>query len=470
MYFCPYLRGRLQSPLSFNSKESMSELARIAEALHADECVLLLGPSAATFEGENLLDLLSDRFAQRLGLPENAPRDLPHLARMFALRCKDHTEALEKTGTLLREFYEEFQGEHIPLFELAAQLPFKYVLNCTPDSLFLNALERHDKQGLFFDFHFNKPFYNKEANDRAVNLEQEIAQDRPLVYNLLGHYKDPSSLVLTDADRLRFLDVVLQREKEATLPANIKYHFLSPPLRQMRKTYIFLGFDFNEWHLRLFMHLLRRDHEHLPHSLNLQKTDALQDGNQVFYSDNFDMIFLPDDPTALLNGLKNQLKAPLPAALPSKMELLLLYHPDDEPQRAELETHLANLRGMVEVWHELKILAGSETEAEIQQRLNHAQVIVPLVSASFLADERLYDRYLNRALERHDSGEAKVVPLLLSPCDVMSTPLFELNTLYPKPKGRAVSQKPDRAETLTNFAQELRGIVERLLNLKTPMP
>lgn len=122
----------------------------------------------------------------------------------------------------------------------------------------------------------------------------------------------------------------------------------------------------------------------------------------------------------------------------------------------------------MEIWHEAKLLPGAEFEAEIRQRVAEARVILPLVSANLLADERLY-RYLEDALRRHEAGEAKVVPLLLSPCDVMSTPLFALNTFYPKPKGRALSQKPDRAETLTNFAAELRGIVERMLNLKTPV-
>lgn len=444
----------------------------IAEALRADECVLLLGPHAATFDGECLQDLLADRFAQRLGLPEGAPRDLPHLARQFSTSCKNATEGLEKTGELLRAFYEEFQDEKIPIYDLAAELPFKYVLNCTPDNLFLKALERHDKEGLFFNFHFSKPVHNKNENDRALDVETEISEDKPLVYNLLGYYADPSSLVLTDADRIRFLDVVLQREKEATLPANITYHFLRPPLNRLRKTYIFIGFDFNEWHLRLFLHLLRRTHEHLPHTLTLQKPETLQGDTAVFYSDNFDMLFVPDDPITLLKEVKDCLKSPAPVAPPARMEFLLLYHPDDEALRTELETSLATLRhsGLIEVWHEARILGGGILEDEMQQHLEQARVILPIVTANFLADERLYSRYLDKALQRHRAGTAKVIPLLFSPCDVINTPLFELNTLYPKPKGRAVSQKPDRAATLTAFAQELRSTVERLLNLQTVAP
>lgn len=444
----------------------MPDHAPILEALQSDECILLLGPRAATFEDECLQDLLADRFALRLGATAGGAAQLPQLARQFAASCRDQTDALEKTGALLREFYTEFTDERLPVYDLAAQLPFKFVLNCTPDNLFVEALRRQDKQALFYPFHFAKPLFNEEINRKAVNIEQEIADHRPLVYNLLGHYDDPSSLVLTDADRLRFLDVALQREGN-TLPANVSYFFLRQPVRRMRKTFVFLGFDFNEWYFRLFMHLLRRTHEHLPNSLTLQNRDALNGDNGAFFEANFDMLFLPDDPLVFLQSLQRQLRAPAPEPAASGLELILLYHPDDEAARAELETYLSGLRrdGLVDIWHEAKILPGAAFEDEVRRHLAAARVVVPLVSASLLADQRLYD-LLGDAMRRHDNGEAKVVPLLLSLCDVIDTPLYALNTFYPKPKGRALNQKPDRAESLTNFAAELRGIVERLAKIK----
>ena len=439
----------------------------IAEAIRADECVLVLGPRAATFEGEYLQDLLAERFAQHLGAPGGSAAELPRLAQRFAATHRDPTDALQSTGDLLRDFYDEFRNERLPIYELAAQLPFKFVLNCTPDALFVAALDRHDKNAHFFSFHFAKPLYNEMVNNQAVNLEQVIADDRPLVYNLLGSLDDPSSLVLTDADRLRFLDVSLQRENN-TLPSNITYHFLREPIRRMRKAFVFLGFDFNEWHIRLFMHLLRRTHEHAPHAFGLQHPETLHGDNGAFYEDNFDLMFVPDEPMVFLQQLQEYLREPAPAAPPARMQLLLLYHPNDAQVRADLERHLDGLRrsGLVEIWHEAEVQPGADFEAEIRQHIAGDRVIVPLVSANLLAEERLYG-YLEDALRRHEAGEAKVVPFLISPCDVVNTPLYPLNTFYPKPKGRALSQKPDQAETLANFAGELRGIVERMLNLKT---
>lgn len=101
--------------------------------------------------------------------------------------------------------------------------------------MLLSALERKYKKARFFDFHFDNPEYNKQMNDKALDFEKEIDEDTPLVFNLLGHYERSDSLVLTDAARLRFLEVVLQREKEATLPPNIAFFFNKRPVRRHRK-------------------------------------------------------------------------------------------------------------------------------------------------------------------------------------------------------------------------------------------
>lgn len=444
----------------------------LIEALRHDECVLLLGPRAATYQGEYLHDLLAERFAKMLRQKDatfvaSPPYDLPLLVKQFTDQFKNYTEALEQLGKTLREFYEEFSGEEISVYRQIANLPFKYIINTAPDDLLVqNLAGGSDKKVHFFDFHFNKPEYNADMNRKAVDLNNEISEDAPLVYNLLGHYDRPDSLVLTNSDRLRFLEVVLQREKEATLPPNIAYYFLRSPLKLLRKAYIFVGFDFNEWYLRLFMHLMRRTHEHLPQSFSLQDLRRLTGDAATFYTDNFNMLFVENDPERFFQELGRQLQKPATVPSPAQMEMVLLYHPDDEAMRVEMETHLATLRhsGLVEVWHEEKILPGADTITTIRQHLNTARVIVPLVTANFLADDRLFTELLPDALQRHRNGTAKVSPILMSPCDIENTPLFELNTLYPKPKGRAVSQKPDRAETLTAIAKDLRGMIERMIS------
>lgn len=441
-------------------------LSNLIESLHNDECVLLLGPKAAMYEGEYLQDLLTERFVQELrkkGLTISPPYISVQVIKQFLAQFPDTSKGLEEMGKVLQSFYTEFAEEDIPIYTQIAQLPFKYIINTSPDNLIAAALKRNDKDCLFFDFHFNKPEYNVEMNRNAVDLDKEISEYSPLIYNLLGHYTRPDSLVMTDNDRLRFLEVVLQREKEATLPANIAFYFTRKPIKQMRKTYIFVGFDFNEWHFRMFMHLLRRGHEHLPYSFSFQDENISLSGDvQTFYTDNFNMEFVNENAAHFFAELKQQIKKPSFAPPPAQMEMMLLYHPKDEALREEFEQYLATLRysGMIDVWHECEL--GKEMEQTIKEHLNSARVIIPLITAEMLASDKLYE-YLNLAIARHQSGEAKVYPVLMKPCDIENTPLSQLNIIYPKPRGKAVSQKPNREETLTNIAKDLYGTIELML-------
>ncbi len=444
------------------------QLPELAGALRADECVLLLGPRAAAFEGTPLEDLLARRLAKKVGRYEEAPT-LTQAARWFADAFARPTDALAEAGKLLRHFYEEYAHEDIPVYRIAAEMPFKHVINTNPDGLFLEHLRRvHKSAEQFFDFHFANPQYNKAQNNRAVDLDKNISIDSPLVYNLLGHFDRPDSLVLTDADRLAFLDVVLQREKEATLPANITYFFTRPPLQTMRKAYIFLGFDFNEWHMRLFMHLLRRTHNHLPQSFGVQNRGTLPVETSAFFEQNFSLHFVEDDAETFLSTFKNYLKKSTPAPVPTRMELLLLFHPDDQAQFDRLEKHIAPLKtaGLVDMWHEQKILPGADIQAEITQKMQSARVIVPLLTANFLADERQHP-LLDTALRRHEDRSATLVPLWMSPCMADDLPVYDLPTFYPKPKGKPISGRENPEEVLSKFAAELRSIIERSLQSKT---
>ncbi|MBL7828424.1 MAG: SIR2 family protein [Saprospiraceae bacterium] len=416
------------------------------------------------YEGEYLHDLLIERFRKELRW-EKAD-SLTTAIRSHINQFNDETKALESLGQILTDFYEDFRTVEIPVYKAISELPFKFIINTSPESLLLEGLKDAGKSYHFFDFHFKRSEYNAEMNKRAVNLDSEIRDDAPLVYNLLGHYSRPDSLVLTDNDRLRFIDVALQREKEATLPSNIVYYCTRPPLQRLRKSYIFAGFDFNEWHLRMLIHLLRRNHDHPPQTLALQDAKVLKGDAGSFFTDNFNVHFTGEDPLLFLGKLKEQLNRPAARSAPAQLELMILYHQKDELLRQEFETYLAPLKnnGIISIWHDAKVMAGDFESDAVIHNLKTSRIIVPLLTANFFDDQRIFQEYLPLALERFRSGEAKLTPIVMTSCDIESSPLFELSTVYPKPKGRAVSQKPDRQETLASIAKELKGMVERMLN------
>ena len=444
----------------------------ICDAIQQNECVLLLGPNAATYNGEPLSQLLAKRMARSLQreygvAPTDCPAKLFELVKMYQSKCGDRTNALEKIGRMFRSFYEEFVPMDIPIYRLLAELPLRYIINTSPDDLAAQALVQKDRVPHFFFYHFFKPEHNSTANAKAVDLDQVIDIDRPLLYNLTGHYSQPDSLVLTDDDRLQFVEKVLQTDKGG-LPPNLAFYYTNKPRFRMRKTYLFVGFDFNEWHLRLLMHLLRRSQEHLPQTFTLQNADDLHSEIRFFYDNSFNMVFAGNQSESFLAELGGRLKKNTNSKKDNDhaLQLLLLYHEADTPLREELEKHLASLRGggWIETWHEGKISTGNDRDQAIAQYLQTADIIVPLVTANFMDSDSLYEQDLQIALQRHENGQAKLVPILMTPYNLYDTVFEDLNTLLPKPRGKAVSEKPDREAALADIAKEIRTIIDRIKN------
>src|SRR5690242_1866811 len=65
----------------------------------------------------------------------------------------------------------------------------------------------------------------------------------------------------------------------------------------------------------------------------------------------------------------------------------------DEPYRRRLEVHLAQLRreGLVDVWSDQAVVAGSDWERDIQHRLATADIIVLLVTPDFVSSHYCFD-------------------------------------------------------------------------------
>lgn len=90
-----------------------------------------------------------------------------------------------------------------------------------------------------------------------------------------------------------------------------------------------------------------------------------------------------------------------------------------------------------------------------------ARIIVLLVSADYLADDILYQDELLPAVERHDSGSAIVLPVLLGPCLLAETPLSRLQVL--PQSGIPISVWPEPELALQEVAQRIHEVALGLL-------
>jgi hypothetical protein len=97
------------------------------------------------------------------------------------------------------------------------------------------------------------------------------------------------------------------------------------------------------------------------------------------------------------------------------LEIFYSYAHEDERLRKALDKHLSLLKrdGLISDWYDHKITAGKEWASEILTHLDSAQIILSLVSPDFIASDYCYSVEMQRAMERHELGDACVIPIIL---------------------------------------------------------
>jgi hypothetical protein len=142
------------------------------------------------------------------------------------------------------------------------------------------------------------------------------------------------------------------------------------------------------------------------------------------------------------------------------IEVFYSYSHKDEKLRDKLETALSTLKrqGVITGWHDRKMSAGDEWKNQIDEHLNSARVILLLISPDFIASDYCYDKEMMRALERHDKGEARVIPIILRACDWQGLPFGMLQAL-PK-DGKPVRSWSDIDAAFLDVAKGIRFAVE----------
>jgi|SRR5688572_6953716 len=147
----------------------------------------------------------------------------------------------------------------------------------------------------------------------------------------------------------------------------------------------------------------------------------------------------------------------------SKLRLFISYSHEDEKMKNDLDKHLVMLKrsGKIEVWNDRKLIAGQEWDNEIKKEMQDAHIILLLISADFNNSEYIWKEELAHAMQRHEQGTAKVVPVILRKCEWNEMPYAKLQAL---PRGaRPVSDFQDKDDAFTDIASGIRLLINTLL-------
>ena len=141
------------------------------------------------------------------------------------------------------------------------------------------------------------------------------------------------------------------------------------------------------------------------------------------------------------------------------LKMFISYSHVDEHALARLRKHLSMLKRneVLSAWYDQKISAGGDIDEDVSSHLEECDIFLALVSADFLASNYCYEREMRRAIERHDEGSLRVIPVIVQPCDWQTSPLGKLKAL-PK-DGKAVSEWTNENNAWLDVVTQIRGAI-----------
>ncbi len=142
------------------------------------------------------------------------------------------------------------------------------------------------------------------------------------------------------------------------------------------------------------------------------------------------------------------------------MKIFVSYSHRDEDTLERLKAHLSPLRrdGRIETWYDREIRAGGDIDEEISEQLETCNVYILLISPDFLNSDYCMDTEMTRAMERHEEGTARVIPIIVEDCYWKTSPFQKLKAL-PK-DGKPISNWTNENTAFLNIVEEVARVVD----------
>lgn len=436
--------------------------ATVLRKIRDQACVLFLGPMATLARARKedpwtpLTALCARRLAERFGLSEHARADdsLVHTASM--LRLHNLCGELDIQEAAQQFFQSSRNYELHPFLDHLAELPFSIVINTSPDDAFARLLRASARP-------VRQEFYNfyKPAGDFEYDPQVER---RTLVYNLTGIYDpNPESMVLTYKHQLDFVKKITSNQHER-LPESLSNAFKSKPYQ------LFLGFDFDDWSLRMVLDNLFKNVRGAIRPIAYQPAGAPEVArtDQVFFRSEFGMQFPPasgmEDFVENLYNLyeKGDAGTPHSGGEPRAKVLVIYDEANDQDGFHLLEKYLRPLN--IQILTLRDALGAGDVNEWLRGMLDQCQVIMPLVSVNLLSpDHPAYALLPEIARRNRPRKGVLVMPVVLRELNMADTPFAQLSTTRPLAAEALIGSGKEN-EHLTEISVALRDYFESLSN------
>lgn len=397
-----------------------AEFGDLMPSICAGNCVLVLGPRiavpAAIGEGGDtpIAEYLGRALLKDLGEEKTEGTALRDVLMRY-----DQSEKSPFLRGRYRQLVSVLDRHTTDLHQDLASLPFRLVILATPDRMMATAFRAVGKAGVQeADYNYRQ----RLASDVALSLPTAT---NPIVYSLFGRHDHPESLVLNDKNLIDYL-VTITKGSPA-LPDAVRFMLGAPST-----LFLFVGFGFTSWWLRLLLRVLDIT------GVDRQPSLAIEDSSTFGASDTKEhqaffksagIYIQAGDWSALARELATRYREdfapasapaqPLPpivnAGLPRPL-VFLSYASEDADTVNRLRRGLEE-RG-VAVWQDATNLrAGQDWKAKIEEYIQRVDYFVFVQTENMdrrdaSRDDGVYNRELKAAIERAKDKRDDVVFLI----------------------------------------------------------
>lgn len=150
------------------------------------------------------------------------------------------------------------------------------------------------------------------------------------------------------------------------------------------------------------------------------------------------------------------------------LHIFLSFAYEDRAFRDTLDTHLTVLQKarLIDNWHKHEVSPGNEWQNIVDEQLNQADIILLFITPHFIASNYCYSVQMKQALEKHENGEVRVIPILFRPTFWYDLPFAKLQGL-PTSGNKTVSEWKNKDRAYVEIIGGIKKAIEELSQKRT---
>lgn len=433
-------------------------LFELAKAIRLQKCVLLMGLGIALFDDHD-----NDESYPQKHLKELLRRMIQWCVEKKVITQDEVIDdfqtmlqngEVEKAERKLQEYFTETSQKNQCLnetlgqnkqqvqyiYQLFSQMPFRAYVTTSYDD-FLEAAYKE-----IHEFPVLLKYYKNSIANAVVSYQAKA----PFILKLHGDVTSNSPETVTLQNRFA----------RSYIPEAISY---PEHLRALlADTYtLFVGFEKVDPDLEGLKSIVNKKDDIKRWLLIPEDHMTENEADQAWQEDKLTSVSYPDQ-RALVLFLRRLAEV---IATPQQVEVYVSYDDNlkDRKIRHELQKHL-NLvicQGLHITWTDGQISPGQEMKPVIEERLSKADLILLCISVDYMNafNKSNIGTEMSRAVQRHELGQARVIPILFRKCMWGNASFSHLASL--PPNGRPIAQASQKDSVYYDIAEAVKGAIEK---------